>query len=261
VRIYKDIRGHDVFLVQPTSPPVAVHFLELMLLADACRRAGAGRLTAVIPYLGYARQDRREEQGETVAARLFADMLQTRIDRLIAVDLHNPTIEGFFNVPVEHLSAVPLLAHALRRSVSEDHIVVAPDLGAVRLAQRYADLLNLPVVYIHKIRVSGRKTRVHRVIGEVQGRSPIVVDDMISTGGTMISTIQELLERGCAPQITLVASHGLFVEKALERFSGFSVKKIFVTDSVSLIKVPASPPIHIASLKDLLAGAIRGLHR
>jgi ribose-phosphate pyrophosphokinase len=260
ITIHTYIQGHDVFLVQPTCPPVAADFLELMFLADACQRAGAARLTAVIPYYGYARQDRRERPGEAVAARLIADTLCTRFDRVIAVDLHNPAIEGFFDIPVVHLSAVPLLADALRSLSSRDHVVVAPDLGAVKLAQKYADLLGLPVAYAHKVRLNGRKTEVHQIIGEVQGRSPIVVDDMISTGGTMISTVEELLKRGCSPRLTLVASHSLFVEKALERLSAFPIERVLVTDSVPQVRPHPSLSIQIISLKNLLAEAIQRLH-
>jgi ribose-phosphate pyrophosphokinase len=260
VTVHTDIQGHDVFLVQPTCPPVAAHFLELMFLADACQRAGASRLTALIPYYGYARQDRRERQGEAVAARLIADTLCTRFDRVVAVDLHNPAIEGFFDIPVVSLSAVPLLADALRSLSSGDHVVVAPDLGAVKVAQKYADLLGLPVAYAHKVRLSGRKTEVHQIVGEVRGRWPIVVDDMMSTGGTMISTMEELLRRGCSPRLTLVASHGLFVENALERLSAFPVESIFVTDSVPQVRTHPALSIQIISLKNVLAQAIDRLH-
>jgi ribose-phosphate pyrophosphokinase len=260
VRIQEEIHGDDVFLIQPTSAPVALHLLELMLLADACRRGGAARLTAVIPYYGYARQDRRVLAGETVAARVIADILRTGFDRVIAVDLHTAAIEGFFDIPLEHVSAVPLLAEALRPWVSREHVVVAPDLGAVKLAQRYADLLDLPVVYAHKVRMGGRKTRVHRIIGEVKGRAPLIVDDMISTGATMISTMAELLNRECSPHVTLAASHGLFVEEALERFSSFPVEGIWITDSVVPVKTNSSIPLHVAGIKDLIAEVITRLH-
>ncbi len=261
VRIQEDVQGNDVFLIQPTSKPVAPRLLELMLLADSCRRAGAGRLTAVIPYYGYARQDRRELEGETVAARLVADMLKTRFDQVIAVDLHNAAIEGFLDIPLEHVSAVSLLAQSLRPAMSNDHVVVAPDLGAVKLAQKYADFLGLPVVYAHKTRMSGGKTRVHRIIGEVEGRSPVIVDDMISTGATMISVMGELLKRACSPHMVLAATHGLFVGDALERLSAFPVEKIWVTDTVLPVRANPSSLLRVASVKDLIAEAVRRLHR
>lgn len=258
VEIEQDILGHDVYLIQPTSPPVADHLLELLLLADACRRAGAGRLTGVVPYFGYARQDRRAHGGEPVGARLLADLLSSRLQRLITVDLHTPAIEGFFTLPVEHLSAVPLLAEALRSERAADQVIVAPDLGAAKLAQRYAEFLDLPVAYVHKVRHSGREVSVRSVIGEIEGRSPILIDDMISTGGTMISAIEALLEKGCRPNITLAASHALLAGPAVARLRDLPVRKILTTDSVPR---PASVlPMEIVSLDQLLAETISRLH-
>lgn len=259
VEIHEDVQGCDVYLIQPTDPPVASHLLELMLLADACKRAGAARLTALVPYFGYARQDRRAQGREPVAARLLADLMCTRLGGIITVDLHNPAIEGFFTIPVEHLSAVPLLANALRPSMCKDGIVVAPDLGAVKLAQRYADLLDLPVTYVHKERLTGKKVSVRRIIGKVRGRSPVVVDDMISTGGTMVSAIEALLEKGCLPQVTVVASHGLLVGDAVQRFASLPVQRIVLTDSVYRSN-EVSLPIKVVSLKEMLADTIKRLH-
>jgi ribose-phosphate pyrophosphokinase len=256
VEIKEDVREHEVFLIQPTSPPVSDHLLELLLLADACRRNGARRVTAVIPYFGYARQDQRAKEGEPLAAKLIADLLSTRIDRLITLDLHNPAIEGFFSFPVEHLSAVQVLARAVQPVLSQDSVLVAPDLGAVKLAERYADILALPVAYAQKVRLSGRKVEVRQLIGEIENRFPVLVDDIISTGNTMFSTIQQLLERGCEPHITVVASHGLFVEKALEKFSRLPIDKIIVTDSVLRTDTGGFIPLEVVSIKDMVAEAI-----
>jgi ribose-phosphate pyrophosphokinase len=256
VEIEEDVREHDVFLIQPTSPPVSDHLLELLLLADACRRNGARRVTAVIPYFGYARQDRRAKKGEPLAAKLIADLLSTRIDRLITLDLHNPAIENFFSLPVEHLSAVQVLARAVQPVLSQDSVLVAPDLGAVKLAQRYADIVELPVAYAQKVRLSGREVEVRHLIGEIENRFPVLVDDIISTGNTMISTIRQLLERGCEPHITVVASHGLFVEKALEKFSRLPIGKIIVTDSVLRADTGGFLPLEVVSIKDMVAEAI-----
>ena len=156
VRVLEDTKGGDVYVIQPTAPPVADHLLELMLMADACRRAGAARITGVIPYFGYARQDRREAEGEPVGARLMADLLSARLDRVVSVDLHNAAIEGFFSLPLKHVSAVPRLGEALQRFRDEKSVVVAPDLGRrTELVQRYAELLDVPAAYIHKERISG----------------------------------------------------------------------------------------------------------
>lgn len=259
VEIGEDVKGRDVYLVQPTGPPVAKHLLELLLIADACRRLGSVRLTALLPYFGYARQDRREKGTEPVGARLAADLLGTRFDRVVALDLHNPAVEGFFGIPMEHLTAVPLLAEALRPSLQGNAVLVAPDLGAVRLVQAYADLLQIPVAYVHKERLSGRETSVRHVSGDVRDRPPVIVDDMISTGGTIASAVDALLEKGCTPQVTVVASHGLFVDDAAERFSALPVRSVLVTDSIRR-DGPLEMPLETVGLRNLLARAITRLH-
>jgi ribose-phosphate pyrophosphokinase len=259
VELHVDVGGCDVYIVQPTPPPVGSHLLELMLLADGCIRAGAARITGIIPYFGYARQDRRVRSGEPVGARLFADLMGTRLDRVVVMDLHNAAVEGFFSIPVEHLSGVPLLAEAIRPALSGNHLLVAPDLGAVKLTHRYADLLDLPVAYIHKERASGVKVRTRRVIGEVKGKAPVVVDDMISTGGTIRSALETLLDVGCLPDLTVVATHGLFVEDALVHLSPLPIRKILVTDSVPQTHGPKGPP-DVASISNLLAETIKRVH-
>jgi ribose-phosphate pyrophosphokinase len=258
VEIQQEIQGHDVYLIQPTGPPAADHLLQLLLLADACRRAGAGRLTGVIPYFGYARQDRRTHGGEPVGARLMADLLSSRMQRIVTVDLHNPAIEGFFTIPVEHLSAIPLLAEALRAERSPDQVIVAPDLGAAKLARRYADCLDLPVAYVEKVRHSGHEVSVRSVIGEIEGRSPILVDDMISTGGTMIAAIKALLENGCRPDIIVAVTHALPAFPADARLHGLPVRKILATDSVP--PPTGLAPMEIVSLDQLLAETAIRLH-
>jgi ribose-phosphate pyrophosphokinase len=259
VEVQETLQGHDVYLVQPTGPPVANHVLELLLISDACKRAGADRVTAVVPYFGYARQDRRVRRGEPVAARLLADLIGRRVDRIVTLELHNGAIEGFFDIPVEHLSAVPLLAEALRPALSGNPILVAPDLGAVKLAQRYAELLDLPVAHVQKVRLDGEKVRSNQVIGDVRGRAPVIVDDMISTGGTMLSAAEALLREGGLPEITLVATHGLFVGEAGKRLASGAIKRILVTDSLLLSgKTPFR--VEEVTLKSLLAEAILRLH-
>jgi ribose-phosphate pyrophosphokinase len=260
VVVHDNIQGHDVFLIQSTRPPVADHLLELMLMSDACKRAGAARITAVIPYFGYARQDRREKSGDPVGARLLADLLNTRIQRMITLDLHNPAIEGFFTIPVEHLTAVPLLAEKLRTSIDEKSILVAPDLGAVKLVHRYADLLDLPVSYVHKIRVSGNKVSVQRIFGEIKNRVPVVVDDMISTAGTMVSAIEALMDRGCRAPVIVAATHGLLVGKAVQHLTALPVGKIILTDSISPNPDEALQADYV-SISTLLAETINRLHQ
>lgn len=259
IELQESVRGGDVYLVQSTCPPVDAHLVELLLLADACRRAGARRLTAVVPYFGYARHDRRGGRRAPVAARAVADLLQAMgVCRVVAVDVHTQSIEGFFGAPLEHLTAVPLLAQSLDIDRT-NAVIVSPDLGGTKLADRYAQALNLPLAVIHKHRISGSEVKVRTVVGDVSGCVPIIVDDMISTAGTMVAAAEALLEAGCQPEIHLVASHALFVGPALERLSGIPIRQVVTTDSVS--PEPAGGlPHRVIGLGNLLAQAIRLLH-
>src|SRR5829696_3745001 len=257
----ESVRGEDIYFVQPTSPPAEKHLLELLLLADAAHRAGAARLTAVIPYLGYARQDRRASGREAVGARLVAELLAAGglVQRVVVVDVHSPAVEGFFGIPLEHLSAVPLLVESVRNHVTENSVIVAPDLGAAKLAERYARPLGLPVAIVHKRRLSGSEVSVRSVTGDVRGHTPIIVDDMISTGGTVEAAIEVLLSGGCEPELTVVASHGLLVGPAVKRLKVGPLKRIVITDSV---RTPEGLelPLEVVSLAPLLARAVDCLH-
>ena len=261
VELQESVRGEDVYLLQPTSPPGEKHLLELLLLADASYRAGAARLTAVIPYFGYARQDRRASGREAVGARLVAGLLESGglFERVVAVDLHTAAIEGFFGIPLEHLSAVPMLVDNIRPHVGAEGVVVAPDMGAAELAERYAEPLELPVAIVHKTRISGSEVSVGSVTGEVGGRKPIIVDDIIDTGGTTKATIGALLEEGCEPEFTAVASHGLFAGSAEEDLRDAPVERYIVTDSVPPPE-GLDLPLEVVSLAPLLASAIDRLH-
>ena len=261
IELQESVRGHDVYLIQPTCPPVDEHLFELLLMADACRRAGAVHLTAVIPYFGYARQDRRAHGREPLSVRLIADLLATSgIQRVVAVDLHSQGVESAFAIPVEHVSAVPILAEAVRSSVPRNAVIVSPDLGAVKMAERYAKLLDLPVAIIHKTRISGAEVSVQRIVGDVRDKQVLVVDDMISTGGTIEKAIKALLEAGCLSSgIRVAASHGLLVGPAAERLGNLPIEKIYVSDSVPTSdRFPV--PIEVSSLAVLLAETIQRLH-
>jgi ribose-phosphate pyrophosphokinase len=246
------VRGCDVYVVQPTGPAADGHLMELLLLADASRRAGASRLTAVVPYFAYARQDRRAKGREAVAGRVIADMLAAAgFQRIVAVDLHTPSFEGFFSVPLEHLSAVAVLANAIDALVTNDAVIVAPDLGAVKLAESYAQLLRRPIAIVHKMRLSGSDVKVRGIVGEVAGRAPVIVDDMISTAGTIEAAVKALLGAGCREQILVVASHALLVGPAIQRLSALPLKRLVVTDSLPLPEL-GSLPIEVVSLASLL---------
>ncbi|MFN2556342.1 MAG: ribose-phosphate diphosphokinase [Nitriliruptorales bacterium] len=259
VDIQTEVRGDDVYLLQSTGPPPHDHLVELCLLADACRRAGAGRITAVVPYLVYARQNRRTGPGEPISVRVVADLLTASgVERLVVVDPHTPDIEAIFDIPVLSTTAVPVLASALASEVGENAVIVAPDLGAVKLAEQYAAHLDQPVAIIRKTRVSGEEVEVKAVIGDVRQRTPIIVDDIISTGGTVVSAIGALLEAGCASDIFVAASHGLIV--APERLEDVPLRRLIVSDSVP---PPSNLPLpsKVATIAELLAETIRRLHR
>jgi ribose-phosphate pyrophosphokinase len=261
IEIHETVRGHDVYIVQPTCPPVDEHLFELLLLADACRRAGACYLTAVIPYFGYARQDRRARGREPVSLRLIADLIHASgFQGVVCVDFHSPAVESAFAIPVEPVSAVSFLAEAVRPSIRRNAVIVSPDLGAVKMAERYAKILDLPVAIVHKTRISGEEVKVQRIVGDVRDKEVLLIDDMISTGGTIEKAITALLEAGCSPSgVKVAATHALFVGPAAGRLAKLPIEKIYVSDSVP----PPEPfplPLHVSSLAGLLAESIQRLH-
>jgi ribose-phosphate pyrophosphokinase len=260
VAIAESVRDDDVYLVQPTCAPVGDTLIELLLLADAARRAGAARVTAVIPYFGYARQDRRASGREPVSARLVADLIDAGgVHRVVAVDLHTAALEGFFAIPLEHLTAVPTLAEAARAGLAPHSVVVAPDLGAVKLAERYGSLLQLPAAFVHKTRLSGTEVRAGAVIGEVKGRAPVIVDDMISTGGTIAAATTALLAAGAVPDVTVVTTHALLVGPALQRLAALPLRRLIAADTV-MPPTESGLPLEVTSVAPLLAEAVDHLH-
>jgi ribose-phosphate pyrophosphokinase len=258
VELQESPRERDVFIIQPTGPQPDEHLFELFAMADACRRAGSGRITAVIPYFGYARQDRRAKGLEAVTARLVADLLVTSgVERLVTLDLHTDAIEGFFTVPVERLSAVPLLAAAILKVRPDNGVVVSPDLGAAKLADSYARLLDLPVAIVHKTRMGPEAVTATRVTGDVRGRTPVIIDDMISTGGTIEAAARAMVEAGAEREGFIVAaSHGLFVGSCVDRLRGLPIRRVLVTDSVPPKSVTGLP-LEIVGVAGILANAIR----
>ena len=248
------------YVIQPTGPPVSDHLVELLLLLDACRRGGAGRITAVLPYFGYARQDRRSQAGEAVGARVVADALAASgAQRLVVVDPHTAALEAMCGIPVEMLTAVPALAGALAPLVPGSAVVVAPDLGAVKLAEHYASLLHRPVAVVRKTRMTGATVRAEEIAGDVAGRPAVVVDDMISTGATIEAAARVLLAHGGAPAIVVAATHGLLVAGAAGRLGRLPVQCTVTTDSLPRGHPPALP-LQVESIAPLLADAISRLH-
>ena len=260
VKIEENVRGSDVFVIQPTSHPVNHHVMELLLFLDALKRASAARVTAVIPYYGYAKQEKKTSGREPISAKLVADILTTAgADRVLSVDLHAPAIEGFFNIPVDHLRATPLLARTFRRQVQDNVVVVSPDAGGVARAEDFRVRVGGTLAIISKQHPGPDKTETLEMVGDVDGKTAVIVDDMISTGGTLIEAARLLLERG-ASKVHVAATHGIFAADALERINASGIDRVFVTDT---IPAPAGSTSHIelVSVASLLAEAIMRTHK
>jgi ribose-phosphate pyrophosphokinase len=256
VQLPEPVRRKEVFLVQPTSPPVNDNLVELLAIADACRRASAASITAIVPYFGYGRADKRHGRREPITGRVVADLLQVvGVSHVITVDLHTPQIEGFFHTPVDTLTAAPILCHALKSRVSPDLVIVSTDVGRVQMATRYAQCLGVPVVMLHKRRESGTETEVTQIVGDVSCQSCLIVDDIISTGGTLAESINALLRAGARPDIIVAATHGLLLPGAREKLVHPAVREVFVTDTVRVAKTDW-PRLHVISIAPLIARAL-----
>jgi ribose-phosphate pyrophosphokinase len=256
VRLDESVRDREAVLIQPTGPPVNDNLVELLTLADACRRSAAARITAVVPYFGYARADKRRGRREPITASLVAQLIQAAgIDHLVTVDLHAPQIEGFFRVPVDSLTAVPVLHRAIRDRLPEGAVVVSPDTGRAAMAADYARRLGRPVAILHKQRTSGTETAVTHVVGDVRDRPCLLIDDMISTGGTIARAVEALLGAGARPEIVVAATHGLFVGEAWATLGHEAIREVVVTDSLA----PARPDrrLRVVGIAPLVAAATR----
>jgi ribose-phosphate pyrophosphokinase len=260
VSVDAGVQGADTYVIQSLAPPVNDHLVELMLLLDACRRDGAARVTAVVPYLGYSRKDRRTARGEAVSLRVVADTLASSgADRAVLVDPHVPQVDAIFSIPLEVVSAVPLLAAAIAPAIPADAIVVAPDLGAVHLAERYATELGLEGVgIVRKTRHSGRDIEISGLVGHLRERAVLLIDDMVSTGLTLEAAASRVVAEWSAPSVAVAATHGLFVSDAVERLDRMSLAAMVVSDSVAPATVPSL--CRTVPLGGLLADTIRRLH-
>jgi ribose-phosphate pyrophosphokinase len=259
VDIRETVRDKDVFVIQSTAPPVNDHLMELLAIIDACRRASAARLFAVIPYFGYARSDKRHGRREPISARLVADLLQTAgADHVITIDLHASQIEGFFRIPMDSLTAVSILCDALKPWLAADTVVVSPDAGRLKMATHYAQHLETSVVLLHKTRVTGAEAHVAHLVGDVRGRACLVVDDMISTAGTIVESVDKLVEMGARPPITVAATHGVLLGGARTKLMTLPVGDVFVTDSIEQ-QSERWPRLHVVSVASFLAEAITRL--
>ncbi|HEX7518053.1 MAG TPA: ribose-phosphate pyrophosphokinase [Chthoniobacterales bacterium] len=255
VRLDEPVRERRVFIIQSSCPPVDEHAMEVFAIADACRRAAASVITWIAPYFGYGRSDKRRGRRTAVMGRVMADFAEhAGIDHVIAVDLHSPQVEGFFQVPVENLTAVFALAEALKPHLQSGSVIVSPDTGGVKLASAYSSRLGCPVAVLHKERLNGTETVVSRVGGEVRARPCVIVDDMISTGGTIKSAIKGLIQAGSQEHFIVAATHPVFTPEAQKNLK--SIRQIIVTNSVPF-SADDWPNVQTVSLAPLLAAAIR----
>ena len=261
-QIGENVRGVDVFVVQPTSHPVDHHLMELLLMIDAFKRASAARITAVMPYYGYARQDRKDKPRVPISARMVADLIETAgANRALLMDLHAPQIQGYFNVPVDHIFATPVLLEYFQSKQLTDLTVVAPDAGGVERARFFAkNIKDAPIAIVDKRRVDVNVAEVLNVIGEVKGRTALIIDDMVDTAGTLVKSVDVLLEQG-ATEVYAACTHPVLSGPALERISGSQLKELVSTNSIPLNGEAAKlAQLKILSIGPLLARAIRSIH-
>ena len=260
VKIQDSMRGHDVFVVQPTCHPINENLMELFILLDALRRASAGRVTAVIPYYGYARKERKSQPREPISAKLIANFITLAgADRLLLLDLHAEAIEGFFDVPTDQLTSHKILADHIRATTGGDMAVVAPDAGGAKRAESVAKLLQAPLVFVYKRRVADERTEILEMAGEVRGKDCVVVEDIISTGGTAVEVASALKMHG-ARRVVFAATHAVLTPGAVERLRGAPIDEVVVTNSIPVPVEKLGAPLTVLSVAPLLAEAIIRVH-
>lgn len=260
-QIDENVRGGDVFVVQPTSPPANNHIMELLIILDAVRRSSANRITAVLPYFGYARQDRKDRPRVPITAKLVANLLVSAgADRILCIDLHAYQIQGFFDIPVDHLLAIPVLLEELGKRNFSDLTVVSPDAGGVERARAIASRIHAQLAIVDKRRTGPNQSSVMNVIGDVRGRTTLIVDDIIDTAGTLVKTAEALLENG-AREVYAACTHPVFSGPALERLNGSVIKEIIATNTMPTDdKVAGCSKIKVLSIGPLLGEAIKRIH-
>jgi ribose-phosphate pyrophosphokinase len=259
VRIDRNARGRDVFIVQPTTAP-AENTMELLLLIDAAHRASAARVTAVVPYFGYGRQDRKDQPRVAIGAKLMANMLVAAgADRVVSIDFHQHQIQGFFDIPVDHLYAAPVLTRYFREKKLQDLVVVAPDVGSAKMARGFSKLLGGEFAIIDKRRAKANVSEVVNVVGEVDGRDCLLTDDMVDTGGTLANAVHALKERG-AKRVFACATHALLSGKATERLSAAPLEEFVVTNTIHIPEERRFPALTVLSVAGLLSDAVQYIH-
>lgn len=262
VKVNEDIRGADVFLVQSVCPPVNENLMELLILIDCIKRASAARITAVIPYYGYARKDRKDEGRVPITAKLVANLItKAGVDRVLAMDLHAAQIQGFFDLPVDHIYAFPVLANYYKELEIPDAVVVSPDVGGIKIAKAYSKKLNIRMAVVDKRRIGPEETEIGFVIGEVEGKNVIMIDDIIATGGSIAQAARVLKDKG-AKDIYVGTTHAILCGSAAEKLAAAPIKEIAITDTVPLNDRAKSlgKKIKVLTIAELLGEAIRRIH-
>lgn len=261
VQIQENVRGADVFVIQPTCTPVERHLFELLLMIDALKRASADRITAVLPYYGYARQDRKDQPRVPISAKLIAGLLERAgANRILALDLHAAQIQGFFDIPVDHLFATPVMIEYFKSPASEKLTVISPDAGGVERARAFAKRLRAPLAIIDKRREEVNVAEVMHIIGRVKGRNCLIVDDLIDTAGTLVKAAEALLKHG-AESVSACAAHAVLSGPAVERIQASEIKEVVLTNSIPLRREASQcGRIRVLSVAPLLAQAIQSIH-
>lgn len=260
VRYGESVRGTDAFVVQTISQPVNDNLMELLIMVDALKRASASRISAVVPHYGYARQDKKTAAREPITAKLVADLLTVAgVNRVLTMDLHAAQIQGFFDKPVDHLTAVPILASYFKDKDFDKLVVVSPDVGRVKVAKKYADRLGAELAILHKIRPAHNVTEVSQIIGDVEGKVCLMIDDMIDTGGTLVTGAETLVKRG-AKEVYACATHPILSGPAIERLQKSPIKELVVTNTLPVPLEKRIEKIKIVSIASLFAQAIRNVH-
>lgn len=264
VSIQESVRGSDVFVVQSTSQPVNNNLMELLIMIDAFKRASAARITAVIPYFGYARQDRKSRARDPISAKLVADLITTAgADRVLTMDLHAPQIQGFFDIPVDHLLGVPILAKHFARKFEDgkdDTVVVSPDLGSVTRARNFAQRIETPIAIVDKRRPKANESQVMNIIGDVKGKRVVIVDDMIDTAGTLVGAAAAMLEKGGAREVYACATHGVLSGPAIERIANSVIKELVILDTIAQPPAKKLDKITVLPVGPVFAEAIERIY-
>ncbi|MDQ7039197.1 MAG: ribose-phosphate pyrophosphokinase [Aquificota bacterium] len=260
VQINESIRGADVYVIQPLCQPANQHIMELLLIIDALKRSSAGRITAVVPYFAYARQDRQDKPRTPISARVLADLITVvGTQRVVTIDLHSPQIQGFFDIPVDHLSALPVLYDYIRRNIIlENPVVVSPDAGGVERARQLANRLGCGIAIIYKRRPEPNKAEVLDVVGEIEGKDAIIVDDLIDTAGTMVAAANMLINKG-AKRVIACATHGVLSGPAVDRLTDSPIEQVIITNTIP-VEGKMFNKLKVVSVAPLLGEAIRRIH-